>query len=371
MACEKLGGRVNDDVGAMLERPAEVGGRQRVVDDERQARLMRDLRHGCDIDHDAARIGEVLDEDRLALRRQRLAEILGLGRIDEMAGPAELLEREAELGERAAIEVARGDELVARLHQGEEGQELRRVPRRGGDRRAAAFERGDALFQHRDGRVGEPRIDVAEIMQIKERGGVVDVVEHIGRRLIDRGRARAGGRIGRCAGMDGAGLEAVIKVVRRRRLLAEAMTGLLDSFRPAWLDLVPTGPAASTDGYQLTMVLYASAWTAGKLTFRASGTGLSWVGSVDMDELCQAVRSAGTAGIDGDVEICGEAVPVEVVEDAIQVPIGPFLVSGSADEWDEIFAREQATMHPPARMPKVVEQPWTGDRIALSISDTD
>ena len=46
---------------------------------------------------------------------------------------------------------------------------------------------------------------------------MVDVVEHIGRRLIDRSRARAGGRIGRCAGMDGAGLEAVIKIARRRR----------------------------------------------------------------------------------------------------------------------------------------------------------
>ena len=57
-----------------------------------------------------------------------LAEVLGVGRIDEMAGPAELLEGEAELGERAAVKVARGEEFVARLHQREEGQELRRMP---------------------------------------------------------------------------------------------------------------------------------------------------------------------------------------------------------------------------------------------------
>ena len=44
-----------------------------------------------------------------------------------MAGPAELLERETKLGERAAVKVARGEELVARLHQREEGQELRRM----------------------------------------------------------------------------------------------------------------------------------------------------------------------------------------------------------------------------------------------------
>ena len=56
-----------------------------------------------------------------------LTEILGVGGIDEMAGPAELLEGETELGERAAIEVARGDELVARPHEREEGEELRRM----------------------------------------------------------------------------------------------------------------------------------------------------------------------------------------------------------------------------------------------------
>ena len=120
---------MDDNVRAVLDRPAEVRGRQRIVDDQRQAGLVGDLRHGRDVDHDAARIGEILDEDRLAFRRQRLAEIFRLGRIDEVAGPAELLERQAELGERAAIEVARGDELVSRLHQGEEGQELRRMAR--------------------------------------------------------------------------------------------------------------------------------------------------------------------------------------------------------------------------------------------------
>ena len=128
MAREELGGRVHDDIGAVLDRPAEVRRSERVVDDQRQTRLMRDIGDALDIDDDAPGIGEVLDEDRLAFRRQAFTEILGVGRIDEMAGPAELLERETELGERAAIKVARGDELVAGLHQREEGQELRRMP---------------------------------------------------------------------------------------------------------------------------------------------------------------------------------------------------------------------------------------------------
>ena len=65
-----------------------------------------------------------------------------------------------------------------------------------------------ALLEHRGGGVGEARIDVAEGLQIEERRGVIDIVEHIGGGLVDRRRARAGRRIGRRAGMDGQRLEA-------------------------------------------------------------------------------------------------------------------------------------------------------------------
>src|SRR5690606_33164064 len=40
-------------------------------------------------------------------------------------------------------------------------------------------------------------------LQAEERGRVVDVVEDVGRGLVDRGRPGAGGRVGLGAGMDG------------------------------------------------------------------------------------------------------------------------------------------------------------------------
>ncbi len=83
---------MNDDVGAVLDRPAEIRSGQRIVDDERQAGAMGDLGDTGDVDDNPARIREVLDEDRLAFRSERLTEILGFARIDEMAGPAEFLE---------------------------------------------------------------------------------------------------------------------------------------------------------------------------------------------------------------------------------------------------------------------------------------
>ncbi len=87
---------------------------------------------------------------------------------------------------------------------------------------AAAFEAGDPLFENGDGRVRQARIDVAEIVQVEERGGVIDIVEHVGGRLIDRRRTGARHRVGGRAGMDGTGLETIGDVVRRRRPLARA-----------------------------------------------------------------------------------------------------------------------------------------------------
>ena len=202
VAAEEFRQRMNDDVGAVVDRLAEVGRRQRVVDDQRHAGAAGDVGDRLDVGDDAAGIGDQLDEDRLGLRRHRALERRDVVGVGPRHVPAEILERVIELVDRAAIELARGDELVAGLHQAVEHQHLRGVA--GGDRepRGAAFERGDALLQHGVGRIADAGVDVAEGLQAEQRGRVIDVVEHERRGLIDRGRARAGGRIGLRAGMD-------------------------------------------------------------------------------------------------------------------------------------------------------------------------
>ena len=83
--------------------------------------------------------------------------------------------------------------------------DLRGVSGRHRQRGGAAFERCDALFQHRVGRISDAGIDVAERLQAEQRRGVIGVVEHERRGLIDRRRPRAGGRIRLRAGMHGEG----------------------------------------------------------------------------------------------------------------------------------------------------------------------
>jgi len=82
-------------------------------------------------------------------------------------------------------------------------QNLRGVP--GSDRKArgAAFQRGDALFEHGSRRIADAGIDVAEGLQAEQRRGVVDAFEHVRRRLIDRRGARACRWIGLRPGVNG------------------------------------------------------------------------------------------------------------------------------------------------------------------------
>ena len=67
VAADELGQRMDDDVGAVLDRPHQIGRGQRVVDDQRQAVLARDVADRLDVDELAARIGEALDEDAARL----------------------------------------------------------------------------------------------------------------------------------------------------------------------------------------------------------------------------------------------------------------------------------------------------------------
>ena len=121
--------------------------------------------------------------------------------------PIELLERVVELVDGAAVELPAGDELIARLQQRMEDEELRRMARGDGECGRAVLERGDAPFERRLRRVVDARVDVAEHLQAEQRGGVVGIVEHEGCGLIDRRRPRAGRSVGGGARMHREGGE--------------------------------------------------------------------------------------------------------------------------------------------------------------------
>ena len=125
---------------------------------------------------------------------------------------AELRQVDRQHRHRAAVQRAGRHHVVALLQHRHQRHRLGGHAAGRGDRGAAAFERRDALLERRHRRVGQPRIDVAEGLQVEQRRRVVGAVEHEAGGLVDRQRARAGGGVGDLAGVDGQrlGLEDVV-----------------------------------------------------------------------------------------------------------------------------------------------------------------
>ena len=132
--------------GVTMSAPHSIGRHrirrgQRVVDDQRHAGVVRDRRR--------SRSRSTTTPPGLARLSTKIALQRGVSARRKFSGSAgstkwqvqpSFLKRQPELGQRAAIEIARGEEFVARLQQGEERQELRGVARRGGHRRAPALQ---------------------------------------------------------------------------------------------------------------------------------------------------------------------------------------------------------------------------------------
>ena len=97
MPAEKFCQGMHDDVGAVFDRPDQIGRGERVVDDQRNAGFLGDRGDGGDVSDNAAGIGDELDEDRLDLRCQRGAKRLRVGRIGKAYRPTAFLEGVREL----------------------------------------------------------------------------------------------------------------------------------------------------------------------------------------------------------------------------------------------------------------------------------
>ena len=186
-----------------------IGSRHGVVDDQRQPGGMRRVRPGPDVDDVQARVADRLGEHEPRLVVDVPLEILGSIRIDEAHLDAVLGQRVREQVVGAAVERRDGDDVLAGT---------RDVQHRVGDRRltgrehecrerrldeARALELREPLLEHAPGRVHDARVDVAELLEREQVGGMLGVVEHERRRLVDRHRACVGGRVGRLPAVQG------------------------------------------------------------------------------------------------------------------------------------------------------------------------
>ena len=203
VAADELGRRMDHDVGAVLQRTDEDGC-EGVVPDE----------------HDVVLVGHGRDALEVGLIRIRIAE--GLSVYNLRVGPDGSFEGRQvvyidngmfnPLGgkgmgdqiERTAVEVVRGDNVVAVLQDVLQGVGDGGGAGSDGQTGHTAFERGHALLEHGLRGVGQAAVDIARVAQAEAVGRVLGVAEDVGSGLINRNRAgiRSGIR-GLLADMDG------------------------------------------------------------------------------------------------------------------------------------------------------------------------
>lgn len=160
-------------------------------------------------------------------------------------------------------------------------------------------------------------------------------------------------------------------VRERRRLLAVAMTVFLDSYRPSFVHGEQTVEAPRE---RLTATLYVGPDiepAQRPLEFRARVDGTEWVGVTMLAEL-QRFLSDLDDGLSAALEISGEMVMAEGGAERLEVPVGPFLVTGTLDEWRAMVEREIESAEDVAQSPALHPSPaWTAERTPFLVAETE
>ena len=168
VAAEKFRQRMNRDIGAVIEGFQQDRGGDGVVDHQRHAMTMRDLRQRLDVADIAGGIADGLGKNRLGIFVDQLLDGVGLVAFGEAGGDALTRQDVGEQGVRRAVKLRHRDDVAAGVGEVDESEMQRRLT--GGDRERAdaAFEFGDAFFEHRRGRVRDPAVAIAFRLEIEQ-----------------------------------------------------------------------------------------------------------------------------------------------------------------------------------------------------------
>jgi len=196
VAADELGGRVDDDVRAVLDGTDEVRGAKGVINDQRQAVLVGDGRDGVDVGDVTVGVAQSLEVDGLGVGLDRVLDLFQVMCIHEGGGDAELGQGVLQQVIAAAVDGLLGHDVVAGLRQRLDGVGDGRRAGSGGQSSDAALERRDTLLEHVLRGVGQTAIDVSGVGQTEAVSGVLAVAEDVGGGLVDGDGAGIGGGVG-------------------------------------------------------------------------------------------------------------------------------------------------------------------------------
>jgi hypothetical protein len=108
---------------------------------------------------------------------------------------------------------------------------------------------------------------------------------------------------------------------------------------------------------------------ATRLQFWAQVEGREWVGQLGLAELYRCLSDV-EDGLSASLEIDGETAIVPAGAELVELPIGPFAVGGSLEQWRDMIDRELADPAPAPGRP-VTREPWLEDRIAFPVVESE
>jgi hypothetical protein len=157
----------------------------------------------------------------------------------------------------------------------------------------------------------------------------------------------------------------------RRELLAEAMTRLLDQFRPAWLDCVTPAPADDIEGCSLQFTRYESDWDEPKMIVEAAAGDGRWRAVFSATAFDEAITQA-RDGISGDLDVAGHQLTVRSDNDLVELELGPLLAFGTGADWQAVVDRERSDALPLSQLPTLPEaSPWDGPQRRFPVASSE
>ena len=156
-------------------------------------------------------------------------------------------------------------------------------------------------------------------------------------------------------------------VTARRRLLARAMNDLLEGFRPAF---VSDAAVAEMREERLVVNIYPAVGGMPRMIeFEARANGSSWMGATPLPDLERFLADL-SDGLTAALTVGSEEAMVEGGSDVVEVPIGPFVVSGTLGDWRSMLERELADA-PEGGSPRPGSEPWVGPRLPITVLEAE
>ena len=153
----------------------------------------------------------------------------------------------------------------------------------------------------------------------------------------------------------------------RRRMLATAITSFLESFRPHLLSeavVEVSGPQTRLD-----VTIFKPESASASMRFAAQVGGDSWTGDTGLGDLQRFLADV-EDGLTASLQIGDDVVTLEGGAEELEVPIGPFVVTGSLEDRRSMIERELGDVVETAA-PETVTVPWVGDRVAISVAESE